>query len=100
MTVQERMEISALIERLLPVLSGPALYSLGLACTALAHSAGPEDAETPRETFEAVLDMLNVPNTKALGNIACALANSQVAGHRSAQGVFDTVLGRIRRADS
>lgn len=98
MTVQERIELLSFIERILPTLADHALYSVGLACTSLAHS-GHEDGETPRETFDFVLDMLNEPNARALGNIACALANAQTAAQRSDTAVYDDVFSRVRRSE-
>lgn len=97
MTVQERIEFLAFVERVLPTLADHALYSVCLACTALAHGSE-EDGETPREIFDGVLDMLNEPNTRALGTIACAMANAQTAAQRSEKAVFDDVLGRVRRS--
>lgn len=99
MTIQERLELLNFIQRALPTLSDTDLHSIGLACTALAHGRG-EDGETPRETFDHILNMLNDPNTRALGTIACALANAQVAAQRSASAVEAGILNRVRRAES
>lgn len=99
MTVQERIELLNYIQRALPLLSDYDLYALGLACTALAHGSG-EDGETPRETFDHVLDTLNEPNTRALGTIACAIANAQVAAQRSASAVEAEIMTRLRRAET
>lgn len=99
MTVQERIQLVAFVEQVLPTLADHALYSIGLACTALAHS-GEEDGETPRKTFEDVLDMLNEPNTRALGTIACAMANAQAAAQRSEEAVRSDILGRVRRSQA
>jgi hypothetical protein len=99
MTVQERIELLSFIKRVLPTLADHALYSVGLACTALAYNGEDEDAETPRKTFEYVLDMLNDPNTRALGTIACAMANAQTAAQRSDNAVYDLVARHIRRSE-
>lgn len=97
MTVEERVQLLSFMEKILPTLADHALYSVGLACTALAHN-GHEDGETPRETFDGVLDMLNEPNTRALGTIACALANAQTAAQRSEKTLMADVVGRVRRS--
>ena len=97
MTVQERLELLKYLQLVLPTLADHALYSVGLACTSLAHS-GHEDGETPHETFLIVLDMLNDPNTRALGNIACAMANAQVAAQRSEESVRAAITKSVNNS--
>jgi hypothetical protein len=97
MTVKERLQLVSFVETILPTLPDHALYAIGLACTALSHS-GEEDGETPRETFDCVLDMLNDPNTRALGTIACAMANAQTAAQRSDKAVATDIMARVRRS--
>lgn len=98
-SVQERIQLLGFIEQILPTLPDHALYAIGLACTSLANSDEGE-AETPRETFDAILDMLNTPSSRALGTIACAIANAQAAAQRSDDGMIGRIMERVRRSQA